>query len=83
MGALDGELALVTGSSAGLWLETCVKLARLGAHVAMVARNGSVPSREVDSPLRRAMRGPPPTPGEPAVHEPIPLEFIPSCAPPS
>lgn len=39
MRRLDGKIALVTGASSGIGLEACVKLAQLGAEVAMVARD--------------------------------------------
>lgn len=39
MTSLAGKTALVTGASSGIGLEACVKLARLGAEVVMVARS--------------------------------------------
>lgn len=39
MRRLDGKIALVTGANSGIGLETSVELARLGAHVVMVARD--------------------------------------------
>jgi NAD(P)-dependent dehydrogenase (short-subunit alcohol dehydrogenase family) len=36
---LTGKIALVTGASAGIGLEACVELARMGATVVMVARD--------------------------------------------
>src|SRR5262249_45010034 len=38
---MQGKIVLVTGASSGIGLEACVKLARLGAEVVMVARNAA------------------------------------------
>ena len=38
---MEGKIVLVTGASSGIGLEACVKLARMGAEVVMVARNAA------------------------------------------
>jgi retinol dehydrogenase-14 len=51
---LRERTALVTGASAGIGLETCVDLARLGAQVVMVARDQSRGESSLDDVRRRS-----------------------------
>jgi retinol dehydrogenase-14 len=55
--SLQGKTALVTGANSGIGLEACVKLARAGAHVAMVSRNPAKGQAAVDEVKRRAGGG--------------------------
>jgi retinol dehydrogenase 14 len=53
MGSLTGKTALVTGANSGIGLEACVKLARLGAEIVMVARDEKKGAAAVEEVKRR------------------------------
>lgn len=51
---LNGKVALVTGASSGIGLEACVKLARMGAEVVLVARDAKRTDDAVAEVKRRS-----------------------------
>ena len=57
-GALDGKLAVVTGSTAGLGLATAEGLAELGADVVLAVRNAERGERSAEQVRARAAARP-------------------------